>query len=151
MALVFLLFALAATSGPLVEAPATAPPRWLALPEALAQAGAEGRPVLVYVQAAWCGPCRRLERETFADSAIAARLDRYALARLTLDDRDRHHRVGDYRLSEAEWAVRLGAAATPSLILLAPDGAVLGRHTGFLPPDGLLPILDAALAETTAP
>ena len=126
-----------------VEAP---PPAWATFPEALAQAQAEARPVLVYVQAAWCGPCRRLERDTFSDPAVRTRLDRFALARLTFDDRDRRQRVGPHRLSEAEWAARLGADATPCLVFLSPQGAVLGRHTGFLPPAGLTPILDAALA-----
>lgn len=120
-------------------------PGWQTLPEALANAQADGRPTLVYVRAAWCGPCRRLERETFPEAAVAERLGRFALARLTIDDHDREHRVGPYRLSEAGWAARLGAEATPTLVLLAPDGAVLGRHQGFLSPTLLLPLLDAAL------
>ncbi|WP_412070518.1 thioredoxin family protein [Rubrivirga sp. IMCC43871] len=124
---------------------------WRPLPEALALAEASQVPTLVYVQAAWCGPCRRLERTTFAAPAVAARLAQFALAELTIDDHDRHHRVGPYRLSEAAWAARLGADATPTLVVLAPDGAVLGRHTGFLPPEGLLPLLDAALGAQTPP
>lgn len=135
----------------LASVPGAAQPRpWDTLPDAFAQAAAEGRPVLVYVQAAWCAPCRRLERETFTDDAVGARLDRFARARLAFDDRDRMQRLGPYRLSEADWAARLGAEATPTLVLLAPDGAVLGRHTGFLPPAGLLPLLDAALADGDA-
>ena len=116
------------------------------LPEALRAARQARTPVRVYVHAAGCGPCRRLERETFADPAVRARLGRFACAQLAFDDRDRQHRVGAYKLSEAEWSARLGAEATPTLVLLDPDGAVLGRSVGFLPPDGLLPILDAALA-----
>ena len=122
---------------------------WEPLPEALADAAVSKRPALVYVHAAWCAPCRRLERETFADPAVAAHLRRFARAKLVFDDYDRTHRLGEYRLSEAAWAAHLGAEATPALILLAPDGAILARRTGFLPPDGLLPILDAALRTTT--
>ena len=130
----------------------TAPaPDWRPLPDALAAGRASGRPVLVYVQAVWCGPCRLLERDTFADPAVAAWLDRFALARLTVDDRDRGHRVDGRRLSEAGWAAHLGADATPTLVWLSPDGAVLGRHTGYLPPEGLLPVLDAALAAAARP
>ena len=124
-------------------------PEWQSLPEALAEAAASKRPALVYVRAAWCAPCRQLERETFADPAVAARLSRFARAKLVFDDYDRTHRLGDYRLSEAAWAAHLGAEATPALILLAPDGSILARQTGFLPPTGLLKILDAALTTTT--
>ena len=119
------------------------------MPEALADASASKRPALVYVHAAWCAPCRRLERETFADPAVAARLGRFARTKLTFDDYDRTHRLGAYRLSEAAWAAHLGAETTPALIVLAPDGSILARQTGFLPPAGLLPILDAALTTTT--
>lgn len=123
---------------------------WLSLPEALAVSQTEGRPALVYVHAAWCVPCQRLERETFPEAAVANRLGRFALATLVIDDHDREHRVGPYRLSEADWAARLGAEGTPTLVLLAPDGAVLARQRGFLTPDLLLPILDAALAAPTS-
>ncbi|MEM1117011.1 MAG: thioredoxin family protein [Bacteroidota bacterium] len=138
----FLLLAATVALG--TAASAAQGPAWGTLPEALALARAEGRPALVYVHAPWCGPCRRLERETFP--AVASRLGAFARAELTIDDRDRTHRVGPYRLSEAEWAARLGAETTPTLVLLDADGAVLGRHTGFLPPDGLRAVLDAALA-----
>lgn len=142
----FFAWAYAATAAAQPEQQPT-PPVWGTLPEALAEAAASGGPVLVYVRADWCGPCRRLERETYVDPAVARRLSRFALARLTFDDHERHQRLGPYRLSEAAWAARLGADATPTLVFLAPDGAVLGRHTGFLPPAGLLPLLDAALAD----
>lgn len=114
----------------------------------LSQAFAAEQPVVVFVRAPWCGPCRQLERETFTDPAIAERLARFSLTRLTIDDHDRMHRVGPYRLSEADWAARLGAERTPTLILLSPDGAILGRQTGWLPPSLLAPILDAALASS---
>lgn len=127
-----------------------APPlAWQMLPEALAEAATSNRPALVYVRAAWCSPCHRLERETFADSLVVRRLGRFARAKLTFDDADRTHRLGGYRRSEAEWSAHLGATSTPTLILLAPDGALLARHPGFLPPEGLLTLLDAALQAHT--
>ncbi len=122
---------------------------WQSLPEALAEAAASQRPALVYVHAAWCAPCRQLERETFADPAVAERLGRFARAKLVFDDHDRTHRLGGHRLSEAAWAAHLGAETTPTLIVLAPDGSILVRQAGFLPPAGLLTILDAALVTTT--
>ena len=72
-------------------------------------------------------------------------MSRFALTKLTLDDHDRMHRIGPYRLSEADWAARFGAESTPTLVLLTPDGAILARHTGLLAPPFLTSILDAAL------
>ncbi len=105
--------------------------------------GGHAQPVLVYIQASWCGACRRLERETFADAQVRNQLRRWTLSALTIDDFDRLHRVGPYQLSEAAWATRLGIDTTPSFVLLRPDGSILARHTGFLPPDGLLTLLAA--------
>ncbi|MDX1531816.1 MAG: thioredoxin family protein [Rhodothermales bacterium] len=133
----------------LVASAAAAQPAlpWGSFPAALADAAASGRPVLVYAYADWCAPCHRLERETFADAAVRGRLARFALARLDFDDRESAQQVGPYRLSPAAWAERLGAEATPALVFLTADGAVLGRVAGFLEPAALLPLLDAALAD----
>jgi thioredoxin-related protein len=125
------------------------PDGWQPLGQAFERAAQSGTPILVYVDASWCGPCVRMERETFADPSIAARLDGFARARLGLNAYDAPVRVGGYRMSEADWAARLGATSTPTLILLSSDGAVLARHTGFLPPDGLAPLLDAVLISTS--
>lgn len=118
---------------------------WRPLGEALAAARQTGRPVLVYVRAAWCGPCRRLERTALADASVRARLARFHLVRLDLDG-ERRHRAGPYRRSEAEWAARLGAETTPTLVFVAPDGAVLGRRAGLLTAPDLTAVLDAVLA-----
>ncbi len=121
---------------------------WQSWTDAWSDATAMSLPKLVYVRAAWCAPCRKLERETFRDPAVAERLRRFAQARLTIDDFDSVQRLGAYRLSEAAWAARLGAETTPALIVLAPDGAILARHSGYVPAGGLVSILDAALAES---
>jgi thioredoxin-related protein len=124
------------------------PLNWSGLGDAFRQAELRGVSTLVYVDAAWCGPCRRLETETLEVDAIRVRLGRFARARIAIDAHDTYHTVGGYRLSEADWAARLGAATTPTLVLLGPDGALLGRHIGFVPPQALAPILDAALSAT---
>ncbi|MEM1043282.1 MAG: thioredoxin family protein [Bacteroidota bacterium] len=141
--LILLLLAVAASAQP--EPQADLP--WTTLPGAFADAAATDRPIVVYAHADWCAPCHRIEQTTFAAAAVRARFERFVLARLDLDDRDSKQQVGPYRLSPAAWAGRLGVEAPPSLVLLAPDGAVLGRVTGFLEPDALLPILDAALSD----
>lgn len=133
-----------------VTLPTSAQPAagWQSWSEAWSEAAASNRPTLVYVRAAWCAPCHRLERETFKDPAVIMRLHRFAQARLTIDDFDNVQRIGRYRLSEAAWAARIGADTTPALIVLAPGGAILARHKGYVPARGLVTILDAALAES---
>ena len=120
---------------------------WKMLPAALDEAAETAKPLLVYVDAPWCGPCRKLERKTLSDRQVARRLKGFALSRLGFDERDRVHQVGPYRLNEADWAYWLGAQTTPALIFMRPDGAILGSHEGYLTPASLIEILEAVYAE----
>lgn len=106
-----------------------AQPIWARLDEALAKAAGEAMPVLVYVHAPGCGPCLKMERDVFP--RVTPLLGRFARAGLDLDDRESRITVGEVTLSPAEWALRLGAEATPSFVLLAPGGSVITRVTGY--------------------
>lgn len=108
---------------------AWAQPTWARLDEALAEAAGRSKPVLVYVHAPGGGPCLKMERDVFPK--VAPLLGRFARAGLDLDDRESRVIVGDMTLSPAEWALRLGAEATPSFVLLAPDGSVITRVMGY--------------------
>ena len=54
----------------LVAGAAIAEVAWsdLSVDDAILQAEGDGRHVLVYVTAPWCGPCKKLEREVFDDT-----------------------------------------------------------------------------------
>lgn len=118
--------------------------QWLQFQEGVARAQKADKPIFLMVGAPWCGPCARLKSETYPDPLVARAMRAFVPVELTIDDWDRKQRIGPYRLTEAAWSERLGAAETPTLLVLTSDLQVLGRHTGFLPPEGLLPILNAA-------
>jgi len=63
-------------------------PRWHSTAaEATAEAAAGGRLILVDLNADWCGWCRRLDRETFADPGFQAwAAGRFVLLRLDVED-----------------------------------------------------------------
>jgi len=107
-------------------------PRWHDLPAALAAARAEGRPVLVYVHALWCGPCRRMERTVFAEPGVRPLLARFALARLDYGDHSTPLTIGGQTRSPAGWARHLGADATPAFVLLRSDGTGITRMSGYI-------------------
>jgi thioredoxin-related protein len=112
---------------------------WSPLGEALERAEAEALPVLVYVEAAWCGPCRVMERDVFP--ALAPLLSRFARASLTLDDTETLREASGIMQSEADWARHFGAATTPTLVVLAPGGSVVTRLEGMQRTDDLALVL----------
>jgi thioredoxin-like negative regulator of GroEL len=63
-------------------------PRWhRTAGEAIAEADATGRLILVDLTAQWCGWCRRLDRETFADPGFRAwAAERFVLLRVDVED-----------------------------------------------------------------
>lgn len=95
---------------------------------ALRQARQDGRQVVVYVHASWCGHCRRMEEATLSDPAVLATASRHIWVGLDLD----HH---------PEPAARYRVRGVPAVVVLAPDGSVLARREGFQTPGELLAML----------
>ncbi|MEL6612603.1 MAG: thioredoxin family protein, partial [Bacteroidota bacterium] len=101
---------------------------WASLPDAFAEAAATDRPVLVYVHAAWCGPCRQMEAAVFPE--VAPLLARFARAELDYADHESHLTLGDHTRSPFAWAQHFGATGTPAFILFEPDGTLITRVQG---------------------
>jgi len=102
------------------KAPAkTAPVMWMhSRQQAMAMARKTGKPVLIDVSTAWCGPCQQMKQEVFQTTAFAKEARRWVLLDL---DGDAH----------AALAAFYGAETIPTLIVLSPHGKVVARQTGY--------------------
>jgi thiol:disulfide interchange protein DsbD len=106
---------------------------------ALTQATSAGRPVLIDFQAAWCMPCREMERTTFQDPEVvrATRGFTNLLADMTAQD------------DAAEALMeRYTVPGVPTYVLLGPDGKERKRFVGFVPVDQMLEGLRLAAGES---
>ena len=99
---------------------------WQATPfdDALAEAAADGKMVLVDVYATWCGPCMRLDAETFPSEVVGRATSDLIALKI------------DAEAGEGPSVVeRYHVVGYPTVLLLAPDGTEIDRIFGFMPAD----------------
>jgi thiol:disulfide interchange protein DsbD len=108
----------------------TADVQWVPLSEqSLAAAQAEARPVLVDFQAAWCLPCRKMERTTFVDPAFVEAARSFSLLKADVTEQD--------EVAEALME-RFTVVGVPTYVLLAPDGRELKRFESYVEADDMV-------------
>jgi thioredoxin-like negative regulator of GroEL len=126
-----------------LAAPAASPEIvWLhSLSEAVKQASAEGKLIIVDLVADWCGWCRLMEKETWAQPAVAELSGKHVFLKLDIDkDAD-----------GTGLARRFKVSGLPMLLLLTAKGDEFERLQGFLPAQEFLEKLKAALADPDSP
>ena len=104
------------------------------LESALAQAGKDGRPVLLHFVKAGSEACGRMEKDTFGDASTAA----FSMKTFT------HVRL-DVTLAGA-LASRHGVAEVPCTLILNPAGERIAALSGYLGPQGYREGVESALA-----
>jgi uncharacterized protein YyaL (SSP411 family) len=94
-----------------------------------ARARADDKPVLLSIAAAWCESCHDMDRTTYADPHIAARInDRFVAVRVDADRRP-------------DIAERYNLGGWPTTAFLTADGGVIGGGT-YVPLDRMAGVLD---------
>ena len=111
----------------------SANPDWLPFEEALTQARADDKVVLVDVYTPWCGWCRKMQQEVYTDAQIRAHLDSaFVATRLNIDDTQTALAYQDYELSPKELGNAFGATGTPTTVFLDAEGNYITRLPGFV-------------------
>jgi len=119
------LVVIALGAGALLVAGTDSPIAWRPFSEqALAEARASDRPVLIDFQAAWCLPCREMDRTTFRDAEVVRAAAEFATLRADVTEQDEQ---------TAALMARFGVAGVPTYVLLGADGRERRRLVGFVP------------------
>ena len=96
----------------------------------LREAAAAGKPVLLEFTASWCAYCKRMEKTTFTDPAVVARIAEHFVA--VRVDADKHKDL----VSE------LGIRGLPAILIVSPDLQIIERISGFQTAEALVTKLD---------
>ena len=120
----------------LTAAPAFAVIPWVndAPDYALRQASLNKQPILAYFHTSWCSWCVQLEERVFTDPGVEEKAALFVPLRIDADNP-----VG------AKILERYQVAAFPTVLVLSPQGAVLGRLGTFKPAAEFVTFLDTCL------
>lgn len=102
---------------------------WVKYDEAaLAQARAEGRPVMIDFYADWCLPCKELDEKTFSEAGVVGESERFVRLKADLT------RTGEPAVEQL--TRDYGILGVPTIVFIDSTGAEVTslRLTGFEPP-----------------
>jgi thiol:disulfide interchange protein len=109
---------------------------WIyAYDQALSQAQSENKPVMIDFWADWCGPCREMDRTTYASEEVGAFLNEN-FVNLKVD------------VDSSSLALTYNIRSIPQVVFLSPEGTEFGtRIVGRTYPDPFLERVKAVLSE----
>lgn len=116
---------------------------WKPFNEALSLAKEEEKKVLVYVNARWCGYCKRMEKEVFSQESVQELTAEYFHpVWIDVDEEDSYLTFQNQKMSHSQFADALQAYSTPTFVFFDENGIPLAAQPGFMPEEIYTVILE---------
>ena len=114
---------------------------WHSFNEAMAQARNAKKLVLLDVYTDWCGYCKKMDREVYADSAVGAFIgERYVASKMNPEKSGTITYKGE-SYTQREFAQALGINGYPATVFFNTDGEIITVVPGYLPARDFGPLL----------
>ena len=106
-------------------------PAWVSMADAIADAKATGKLVLVHNYAAWCGYCTKQDHDTYTDDAVQAYIaEHYAPTRVDIEA-DTVVPFFEREVTMAELGMAFGVNGTPATVFVSPEGELITMLPGY--------------------
>lgn len=128
---------------------AAATVKWYSMDEVLGLASKNPKKIFIDVYTDWCGWCKVMDRQTFADPRVIAYLTAHFYpvkfnaeqkTPVTFGDKTFNF-MPEYRANELAIALLQGKMSYPTTVYMNADGQLLSVVPGYQQADGILPIL----------
>lgn len=105
--------------------------RWRGFNEGLAEAKKTNKKILIDVYTDWCGWCKKMDAQTYANKTVASYLGKkYVIIKLNAES-DKRVTYRNQSFTERELAAAFGVNGYPSTLFLKPDGEPITIYPGF--------------------
>jgi len=129
---------------PLAKSPnLTGETHWYSFNEGFKKALKEKKPMVIDFYADWCKWCKVMEKETFADSDVAGKLNKDYIAIRIHTDKPGNERIQfkKHNISVQEFSSMMGVQGLPTLVFMDATGQPITKIPGFIKKDVFLPLL----------
>ena len=103
-------------------------------PAILKSAAEQSKPVMIDFYAVWCGPCKQMDKVTFANAKVVETASKFVMAKF---DAEKGEGI--------DLAERFLVGSYPTIVFLGPDGNELNRFTGYQSPENFMPYMELTL------
>jgi len=110
------------------------------LEDGLAKARQENKLVMIEFMASWCPSCHEMEKKTFSDSNVIAKISVFVPVRI---DIDQQREVAEKYNALAQ---KYGGIGIPNILFLASDGTKIKHIVGYQSPEEFLAVIASILA-----
>lgn len=114
---------------------------WLTFEQAMEKAKLENRKVLVDVYTDWCGWCKKMDKEVYADPGVVEVLSQYFVVAKLNAESSKDITYKGTKLTERRFAAGAGVSGYPSTIFFESDSKPITLLPGFVPAPRFITIL----------
>jgi len=115
--------------------------RWKNFNDGIAEAKKTNKKILVDVYTDWCGWCKKMDEEVYANKDIATYLaDRYLVVKLDAES-DSKIDYNDMAMTEMDLARAFGIDGYPATIFMRPDGKAITLVPGYIRAETFLKVI----------
>lgn len=114
---------------------------WKNVNEALESAPKQNRKIILDVYTDWCGWCKRMDRDTYADSSVAAYIGEHYVASKMNPEKEGKVRFRDQDFTQAQFGAAMDIKGYPATAFFNEKGELLTVVGGYMGPKDFLRVL----------